>query len=113
MLPKLRPNASEEEVDELMEQARKASTLLRSLSHETRLLILCLLSEREMSVSEIEEIVRLPQATVSQQLARLRQDGLVATRRDGRMIYYKIANQDATTIIESLYELFCKPVRNQ
>jgi len=113
MLPKLNPNASAAEVDELMEQARKASALLRSLSHETRLLILCLLSEREMSVSEIEEIVKLPQATVSQQLARLRQDDLVVTRRDGRMIYYKIANKDVYKIIESLYELFCKPVRKQ
>lgn len=111
MLPKLNRDASPEEVDELMTQARKASKLLRSLSHETRLLILCLLSEREMSVSEIEETVQLPQATVSQQLARLRLDNLVVTRREGRMIYYKIADKDVTRIIESLYDLFCKPVR--
>lgn len=111
MLPKIDLNASDEEVDELMKQARKASKLLRSLSHETRLLILCLLTEREMSVSEIEEIVQLPQATVSQQLARLRQDNLVVTRREGRLIYYKIADKDVNNIIESLYELFCKPVR--
>jgi len=111
MLPKLNPNASAEEVDALVEQARKASQLLRSLSHETRLLILCLLTEREMSVSEIEETVKLPQATVSQQLARLRQDNLVVSRREGRMIYYKIADKDVSTIIESLYDLFCKPVR--
>jgi len=112
MLPKLNPNASAEEVDELIVQARKASQLLRSLSHETRLLILCLLTEREMSVSEIEETVKLPQATVSQQLARLRQDNLVVSRREGRMIYYKIADKDVSTIIESLYDLFCKPVRS-
>jgi len=66
-----------------------------------------------MSVSEIEEIVKLPQATVSQQLARLRQDGLVVTRREGRTIHYKIADEDVNKIIESLYDLFCKPVRNQ
>ncbi len=113
MLPKLAPDASAEEVEELMQQARKASALLRSLSHETRLLILCLLSEREMSVSEIEDIVKLPQATVSQQLARLRQDNLVVARRDGRTIHYKIADKDVSKIIESLYELFCKPVRKQ
>jgi len=113
MLPKLDPNASAEEIEELMQQARKASALLRSLSHETRLLILCLLSEREMSVSEIEETVKLPQATVSQQLARLRQDNLVVTRREGRIIHYKIADKDVSKIIESLYELFCKPVREQ
>lgn len=111
--PKLSSNSSAEEVKTLMAQAAKASKLLRSLSHETRLLILCLLSERdEMSVSEIEEIVRLPQATVSQQLARLRLENLVLTRREGRVIYYRIANKDVTTIIESLYDLFCKPVRS-
>lgn len=111
MLPKLSANASPEEVDELMQQAAKASKLLRSLSHETRLLILCLLTEKEMSVSEIEQTVQLPQATVSQQLARLRLDNLVVARREGRLIYYRIADKDVSTIIESLYELFCKPVR--
>ncbi len=114
MLPKLNPDASAEEVKALMAQAAKASKLLRSLSHETRLLILCLLTERdEMSVTEIEEIVKLPQATVSQQLARLRLENLVMTRREGRTIYYRIADKDVSNIIESLYELFCKPVRNR
>ncbi len=112
MLPKLSPDASEEEVQALLKQAAKASKLLRSLSHETRLLILCLLTEREeMSVSEIEDIVKLPQAAVSQQLARLRLENLVLTRRDGRLIYYRIADKDVSKIIESLYDLFCKPVR--
>lgn len=110
-LPKLKADATPAEVDELMAQARKASELLKALSHETRLMILCLLSEREMSVSEIEDIIELPQATVSQQLARLRQDKLVVTRREGRTIFYRIADSDVTTIIESLYDLFCRPVR--
>jgi len=88
MLPKLNPNATQQEIEALTEQARKASQLLRSLSHESRLLILCLLSERERSVSEIEALMQLPQATVSQQLARLRLDGLVETRREGRLIFY-------------------------
>ena len=112
-MPRLNPDSSAAEVEALMAQAAKASKLLRSLSHETRLLILCLLTERdEMSVSEIEEIVKLPQATVSQQLARLRLEKLVLTRREGRIIYYRIADKDVINIIESLYELFCKPVRN-
>ena len=110
-LPRLSPDASEQDVKALVTQARKASELLKALSHETRLMILCLLSEREMSVSEIEEIIKLPQATVSQQLARLRLDKLVTTRRDGRQIYYRIANTDVGSIIESLYDIFCKPVR--
>lgn len=109
--PVLKPNATKAEFDELLEQARKASELLKALSHETRLLVLCLLSEGEKSVSELEEIMSLPQAAVSQQLARLRFDGLVETRREGRMIYYSIASAEISTIVEQLYSLFCAPVR--
>lgn len=96
---------------ELMAQARKASDMLKALSHETRLLILCILAEGEKSVSELEEILSMPQATVSQQLARLRFDRLVNARRDGRMIYYSIADKEVSSVIATLYELFCKPVR--
>ncbi|NND91398.1 MAG: winged helix-turn-helix transcriptional regulator [Granulosicoccus sp.] len=110
-LPRLSADASDAEVETLVAQARKASELLKALSHETRLMILCLLSEREMSVSEIEEIIKLPQATVSQQLARLRLDKLVSTRREGRQIHYRIADRDVATVVESLYDIFCKPVR--
>jgi DNA-binding transcriptional ArsR family regulator len=84
---------------------------MKALSHETRLLILCLLTEKEMSVSELEEIIGLSQAAVSQQLARLRLERLVSTRREGRQIYYRIVDNEVNTIIESLYDLFCKPVR--
>ena len=84
---------------------------MKALSHETRLLILCLLTEKEMSVSELEEIIGLSQAAVSQQLARLRLERLVSTRREGRQIYYRIVDKEVNTIIESLYDLFCKPVR--
>lgn len=110
-LPKLSGNVSDTEMEALAVQARKASELLKALSHETRLMILCLLSEREMSVSEIEEIIKLPQATVSQQLARLRLDKLVTTRREGRQIHYRIADKDVSSVVESLYDIFCKPVR--
>lgn len=96
---------------QLQSQARQTSDLLKALSHETRLMILCLLSMREMSVSEIERIVALPQATVSQQLARLRQDKLVATRREGRVIHYRLADREIGVVIETLHELFCKPAR--
>jgi DNA-binding transcriptional ArsR family regulator len=109
--PALKPDASPEEVAQLIEQARKASELLKALSHETRLLILCLLSEGERSVSDLEQTLSMPQAAVSQQLARLRFDRLVNTRRDGRTIYYSIANTEISGIIEELYTLFCAPVR--
>lgn len=110
-IPKFKADTSPAELTQLLEQARKASELLKALSHETRLLILCLLSEGEKSVTDLEEIMSMPQAAVSQQLARLRFDRLVTTRREGRMMYYNIASDDVGSIIEQLYDLFCKPVR--
>lgn len=88
-------------------QARKASDILKALSHETRLLILWLLSEEEKSVSELEQLLALPQAAVSQQLARLRYDNLVSTRREGRIIHYSIADPDVSAVVNSLYTLLC------
>ena len=110
-LPKLSPDSTPEEVKKLFEQAHEASELLKALSHETRLLILCLLTEGEKSVTELEETMSMPQAAVSQQLARLRLDGLVKPRRDGRTIYYTIASEEVSKIIDQLYDLFCTPVR--
>ncbi|MDP2118448.1 MAG: metalloregulator ArsR/SmtB family transcription factor [Hoeflea sp.] len=110
-LPQIKADMDRDEFNMLLVQARKASELLKSLSHETRLMILCILSEGEKSVSELEEILAMPQAAVSQQLARLRLDGLVDTRREGRMIYYSIINQEVSSVIGTLYTLFCAPVR--
>lgn len=112
-LPKLSPNQSPQEFDELLAQARKASDLLKALAHESRLLILCLLAEGEKSVSELEEIMNMPQAAVSQQLARLRSDSLVTPRREGRAIYYSIASAEVSSVIGTLYDLFCAPVRGE
>lgn len=112
-LPIFNKDMKPEDLDLLMEQARKASDLLKALSHEVRLVILCLLSEGEKSVSELEEILTMPQAAVSQQLARLRLEGLVLSRRDGRMIYYTLVDDEVSSIIATLYDLFCKDVRPQ
>lgn len=111
-LPKLAPNQSADDFSKLMEQARKASDLLKALSHENRLLILCLLVEEEKSVSELEDIMQMSQAAVSQQLARLRADRLVSTRRDGRVIYYSIASSEVSSVISTLYDIFCASVRS-
>lgn len=100
-----------DDFETMMEQARKASDLLKALSHESRLLILCLLAEGEKSVSELEEIMSMPQAAVSQQLARLRFDKMVQTRREGRMIYYSIASDEVAALVDILYDFFCRPVR--
>jgi DNA-binding transcriptional ArsR family regulator len=95
------------ELQELMRNARRASDFLKALSHESRLLLLCLLAERERSVTELENILSLRQQTVSQQLARLRYDDLVKTRRDGKTIYYSLANEDARELIAVIYKIFC------
>jgi DNA-binding transcriptional ArsR family regulator len=92
-------------------QARLASDFLKAMSHEGRLLILCLLVDGEVSVSEIEAKLDMPQAAVSQQLARLRLDGLVEARRDGRNIYYALARPEVTELITTLSDLFCKTER--
>ena len=110
-LPKLNSESTPEEIKKLFEQAHEASELLKALSHETRLLILCLLTEGEKSVTELEETMSMPQAAVSQQLARLRLDGLVTPRREGRTIFYTISSDEVAKIIEQLYDLFCTPVR--
>ncbi|WP_425500143.1 ArsR/SmtB family transcription factor [Propylenella binzhouense] len=99
------------DVAALMEQARQASDLLKALAHESRLLILCLLAEGEKSVTELEQLLTLPQPTVSQQLARLRFDRLVNTRREGRTIYYSLADAEVSVVISTLYDLFCRKVR--
>ncbi|WKA30671.1 ArsR/SmtB family transcription factor [Bradyrhizobium roseum] len=98
------------ELDQLMRKARKASNFLKAVSHENRLLLLCLLAERERSVTELENILSLRQSAVSQQLARLRYDGMVDTRRDGKTIYYSLANDDVRQVISVIYNIFCAPV---
>lgn len=107
LVTKVTRDQSQDEFDVLLEQARAASELLKALSHETRLLILCLLTQGEQSVSALENMMKLPQAAVSQQLARLRYDGLVHTRREGRQIYYSLANEEVASVVGSLHDLFC------
>jgi DNA-binding transcriptional ArsR family regulator len=95
------------ELDDMMRNARRASDFLKALSHENRLLLLCLLSEGERSVGELENILSMRQSAVSQQLARLRLDGLVTTRRDGKTVYYNLANDNTRRMINLIYDLFC------
>lgn len=99
---------SSPQLEKMFVNARRASDFLKALAHETRLLLLCLLSERERSVTELEQILSLRQPTVSQQLARLRLDGLVTTRRDGKTIYYRINDDDIRRVISVVYDIFCR-----
>src|ERR1700745_579915 len=101
------------ELDRMVDNAKRASDFLKALAHESRLMILCILAEGEKSVSELEDHLGLRQPTVSQQLARLRGDGLVATRRDGKTIYYSVASDEARTIVGAVYDVFCRKARKR
>lgn len=89
------------------EQVIKASDFLKALANPSRLMILCLLNDRELSVGELEDRLGLRQPTLSQQLARLRDDDLVVTRRDGKQIFYSLASEEVRRMIALLDELFC------
>lgn len=84
-----------------------ASNLLKALSNEKRLLIVCALYKGEKSVGELEEIVGLSQSALSQHLARLRRDDVVATRRCAQTIYYSLNGQTTKEVLRCLYEIYC------
>lgn len=92
---------------QMQQSSQQASQLLKSLSHPDRLLLLCQLTQGEYCVSELETLVGVGQPSLSQQLGILRKDELVATRREGKQIYYRIASDDALAVLQLLYERFC------
>ncbi len=92
---------------EMMAAAEDAAACLRALSNPSRLLLLCHLVGGERSVGELENALGLGQAYVSQQLARLRADGLVRAVREGRIVRYSLSDERVTPIIEVLYQEFC------
>ena len=87
--------------------AREASQLLRVLSNENRLLLLCQMCRGERSVGELEDMLGIRQPTLSQQLGVLRNEELVQTRREGKQIFYRIADSRAQEVLETLYRLYC------
>ncbi|QCY15492.1 transcriptional regulator [Pseudomonas sp. MPC6] len=87
--------------------AGEATSVLRALSNEDRLLLLCQMSQGEMSVGELENSLDIRQPTLSQQLGVLRTEGMVTTRRDGKRIYYSVADPKVLTLLATLYELYC------
>jgi len=103
---------SQADRDRMAENAARASNFLKAISHEGRLMILCHLSAGEKSVTELEELLSARQAAVSQQLSRLRLEGLVTPRRDGKTIYYRLADDRPQKIMEVVYDMFCKPDSN-
>lgn len=106
-LPIVTENMSEKDLDVMMSSACDASQLLKALSHEGRLMILCHLVTGEKSVTELEDLLSARQAAVSQQLARLRLEGLVTPRREGKAIYYSLTDDRPKRILEVIYDMFC------
>ena len=95
-------------VDEMTSRATDAAAFLKALAHEGRLMILCHLTSGEKSVTELEKLLDQRQAAVSQQLARLRLEGLVTSRREGKVIYYAIQDQKVSRTVSLVYDMFCK-----
>ncbi len=93
--------------EQMHENAKRASQFLKALANDNRLVILCTLADGEKNVGELEEVLGIRQPTLSQQLARLRTDELVTTRRDSKQIYYSLASEEARQVIGLLYDLFC------
>jgi ArsR family transcriptional regulator, virulence genes transcriptional regulator len=96
-------------VDVMEAAADRASDLLKALANRHRLLIICQLIDGERSVGDLAEFLGLRDSTVSQHLALLRKDGLVAARRDAQTIYYSIASEAAREILTTLYQVYCVP----
>ncbi len=94
-------------IDLMQAAAGEATVVLRALANEDRLLLLCQLSQGEKSVGELEELLDLHQPTLSQQLGVLRSEALVNTRRDGKRIYYSVADKKVLALLNTLYEQYC------
>lgn len=107
-LPVFNKNMCAEDVEKMMRNAQEASNFLKAISHEGRLMILCHLASGEKTVTELEELLSARQSAVSQQLSRLRLEGIVSPRRDGKAIYYSLTDDRSTQIMEVVYDLFCR-----
>ncbi len=95
------------QIKAMSRKAEEAAGLMRALSHGARLKVLCELSAGERSAGDLVQASGLSQSALSQHLARLREDGLVATRRDAQTIYYSIADEKVLRMVKLLFELYC------
>lgn len=95
--------------EEMSNLAGEVASLLKTLAHPVRLMLACALAEGEYSVGELEEKLDVHQPTLSQQLAVLREAGIVETRRDAKQIFYRLTEEKAAQLIQALYSIFCRP----
>jgi len=107
-LPVFDVNTCPEDMEKMMKSAQDAANFLKAIGHEGRLMILCHLTTGEKSVTELEDLLSARQAAVSQQLTRLRLEGLVKPRREGKAIYYSLMDDRSRQIMEVVYDLFCR-----
>ena len=91
----------------MQQNAHDATILLKSMANETRLMILCNLQNKELSVSQLLEYINLSQSALSQHLAILRREKLVKSRRDAQSIYYSLASDEVKQLIDTLYKIYC------
>lgn len=94
------------DVGDVEQNAQLAVNLLKAMSNESRLLVICALYKEEKCVGELEGLVGLSQSALSQHLARLRRDGLVTTRRDAQTIYYSLKNEATRQVLKCLYDIY-------
>ena len=94
-------------IEDMKEHAADAARLMNALGNESRLMILCMLAEGECSVGDLNEVIPLSQSALSQQLARLRGQGLVETRREAQTIYYSLGEGPTEQIIHLLHDIYC------
>lgn len=101
------PDTTGLDIDQMRRSAGEATGVLRVLAHEDRLLLLCQLSQAELTVGELEEQLDIRQPSLSQHLGVLRREGLVQTRREGKYIHYRIADERVLAVLQTLYEHYC------
>ncbi|MGY5452286.1 ArsR/SmtB family transcription factor [Agarivorans sp. MS3-6] len=94
-------------IQDMQKNAEPALKLLKALANESRLMILCNLLEGELTVGELNQRVELSQSALSQHLAWLRKDNLVATRKESQTVYYSLASDEATAILAQLHSMYC------
>ena len=102
------PDTASLDIRKVRRAAADATGMLCLLANEDRLLLLCQLTQGERCVSELEELLKIRQPTLSQQLGVLRTEGVVATRREGKNIYYSIADERVELLLNQLYQMFCR-----
>jgi DNA-binding transcriptional ArsR family regulator len=101
------------ELDSMHQAAAEATRMMKALANPDRLMLLCQLSQGELSVGGLEVALGIVQPTLSQQLAVLRDEGLVETRREGKHIYYRVRSEQALAVLQVLYDQFCKKGRKR